>query len=123
VISGPKISLTQFCVDSAYCARYLDFIYFSLICVIFCRHMLSHSDVREFKCPHCSFEGKLLGHLKRHLRLHTGVKPFSCPYCNFKANVLVSPYLELLITANESRYRLVWGFKFLLFRFKFPQNK
>jgi len=45
--------------------------------------MLTHSEVRDFKCDQCSYEGKTFTSLKVHLLTHSEDKPFACNLCDF----------------------------------------
>ncbi|KAK7507932.1 hypothetical protein BaRGS_00000897 [Batillaria attramentaria] len=46
-------------------------------------HSLTHSNVREFKCPvqGCPYAFKTKGSLVRHQRRHTGERPYTCEAC------------------------------------------
>ncbi|EDS42320.1 zinc finger protein 557 [Culex quinquefasciatus] len=46
------------------------------------RHKITHTDLREFKCPHCPKEFHRSNNLKVHLRSHTKEKPFECSLCD-----------------------------------------
>ncbi|XP_058814571.1 putative zinc finger protein 735 [Topomyia yanbarensis] len=45
------------------------------------RHMVVHSDQKNFKCQYCGNEFKRSKTLKNHLMLHTGHRPYKCPFC------------------------------------------
>ena len=50
------------------------------------QHMVSaHSDVRDFRCPHCSKGFTTQQRLDQHLRIHSGAKPFKCKMCEYRA--------------------------------------
>ena len=42
------------------------------------RHMLIHSQIKEYKCPYCEKEFALIQYLKEHIYTHTKVKPYAC---------------------------------------------
>mmetsp|Transcript_28045 Transcript_28045/g.32164 ORF Transcript_28045/g.32164 Transcript_28045/m.32164 type:complete len:281 (-) Transcript_28045:345-1187(-) len=44
------------------------------------RHMLSHLDVKKFKCEICGKRFILKQYLKEHNYIHDGKKPYKCPY-------------------------------------------
>ncbi|XP_042890861.1 zinc finger protein 513-like [Penaeus japonicus] len=50
------------------------------------KHYRTHTGVKPFACPHCSYQTGDKSNLMQHIRIHTGEKPFSCPYCPYKAN-------------------------------------
>lgn len=42
------------------------------------RHMKTHVNDYEFRCPHCDFKAVEKSNLKAHLSRHFDVKPFVC---------------------------------------------
>ncbi|KAL7632866.1 UNVERIFIED_CONTAM: hypothetical protein RMT77_016808 [Armadillidium vulgare] len=50
------------------------------------KHMLTHTNVKLFKCSDCSYECNHKGHLKRHMLTHTNVKLFKCSDCSYECN-------------------------------------
>ena len=42
------------------------------------RHMLIHSQLKEYKCSYCEKEFALAQYLKEHIYTHTKVKPYVC---------------------------------------------
>ncbi|GFQ75590.1 zinc finger protein ZFAT [Trichonephila clavata] len=47
-------------------------------------HCLTHTDVKPFTCPKCSYCSNTKGSLYTHMRTHTG-KLFKCSICDFKS--------------------------------------
>ncbi|XP_055389144.1 zinc finger protein 852-like [Condylostylus longicornis] len=46
------------------------------------RHMLVHSDVKDYRCNYCGRSFKRNITLQFHMITHTNLKPFSCRFCN-----------------------------------------
>jgi len=45
------------------------------------KHILSHTNERNFQCPFCEKAFHSKGNLNTHIRTHTGEKPFTCDIC------------------------------------------
>ena len=50
------------------------------------RHVRTHTRARPFVCPSpgCSYSAMQKDHLKTHMLTHSTVKAFACPHCSFK---------------------------------------
>uniref|UniRef100_T1IPP3 C2H2-type domain-containing protein n=1 Tax=Strigamia maritima TaxID=126957 RepID=T1IPP3_STRMM len=46
-------------------------------------HCLTHTDLKPFKCPRCSYSSNAKSNLYTHMRKHTG-NLFKCSFCDFK---------------------------------------
>jgi len=60
-------------------------------------HMLTHSDVRNYKCSMCASQFKMPASLRRHMKaVHGGNKPFSCSLCDraFSTKINCEEHME-----------------------------
>lgn len=46
-------------------------------------HYRVHKENSQFKCPHCSYVGKIKSALVNHMKIHSGVKPLKCSLCDY----------------------------------------
>lgn len=46
------------------------------------KHMVCHTNIKEYKCQHCPNEYKRKKDLMCHLSSHSGARPYSCPFCD-----------------------------------------
>ncbi|KAL7636952.1 UNVERIFIED_CONTAM: hypothetical protein RMT77_012710 [Armadillidium vulgare] len=51
--------------------------------------MLTHSNIKLYKCSHCSYECNRKGNLKKHMFTHASVKLFKCSDCSYECNYKV----------------------------------
>lgn len=53
------------------------------------KHLIVHTDERNFKCGECGKLFKRIGHVREHLKIHNAERPFPCTVCDksFKTNV------------------------------------
>ncbi|XP_025116206.1 zinc finger protein 729-like [Pomacea canaliculata] len=56
------------------------------------RHMVTHSDVKPYQCSLCKASFKLLDLLKQHMVTHSDVKPYRCSLC--QASFKLSNHLK-----------------------------
>ncbi|XP_055378288.1 zinc finger protein 181-like [Condylostylus longicornis] len=62
------------------------------------KHMVVHSDVKDFKCNFCNKEFKRSKDLHCHLIIHIGVKPYECRICSERFVHKVSYHRHLKAT-------------------------
>uniref|UniRef100_A0A1A7WAG7 Zinc finger protein 653 n=3 Tax=Nothobranchiidae TaxID=405002 RepID=A0A1A7WAG7_9TELE len=74
------------------------------------RHMIIHSEVRDFICETCGKSFKRKNHLEVHRRTHTGETPLQCEICGYQCRQRASLNWHMKKHTTEAHYNYTCEF-------------
>ena len=54
------------------------------------KHMMVHTEERQYKCGECGKLFKRISHVREHLKIHSSERPFPCYICGKSFKTAVS---------------------------------